>query len=200
MIIGVDFDNTIVCYDDLFHKVAVEQGLIPVQVPASKGAVRDYLRECGQEDDWTEMQGYVYGARMQEAAPFPGVIEFFTLCRRKRIKVFIISHKTRYPYRGHRYDLHQAAQNWLELYGFNDPQRLGLTSEQIYFELTKQEKIDRIAGVGCSHFIDDLPEFLGEASFPRGVERVLFDPKNEYPDVQDFQRKSSWREIMELFG
>jgi hypothetical protein len=200
MIIGVDFDNTIVCYNELFHKVAVEQGLIPVQVPASKEAVRDYLRECGQEDDWTEMQGYVYGARMDEAAPFPGVIEFFALCRRNGIKVFIISHKTRYPYRGPRYDLHQAAQNWLEIQGFRDPQRLGLTSEQIYFELTRQEKIDRIVGVGCSHFIDDLPEFLAEASFPRGVERILFDPNNRYLDIQDFQRKSSWREIVEMFG
>ena len=36
MLIGVDFDNTIVCYDGLFHRVAVEQGLIPQKFPRVK--------------------------------------------------------------------------------------------------------------------------------------------------------------------
>jgi len=29
--IGVDFDNTIVCYDALFHRVARERGLAPAE-------------------------------------------------------------------------------------------------------------------------------------------------------------------------
>ena len=49
--IGIDFDNTIVCYDDVFHEVAREQGLIPNDLPANKGAVRDHLRAIGREDD-----------------------------------------------------------------------------------------------------------------------------------------------------
>ena len=77
MRIGVDFDNTIVCYDGLFHRVALEQGLIPASLPANKGGVRDYLRQIGREDDWTAMQGTVYGARMLEASAFPGVLDFF---------------------------------------------------------------------------------------------------------------------------
>ena len=54
MRIGVDFDNTIVCYDRLFHRLARERGLIPETVPQTKGAVRDYLRSIDREDDWTK--------------------------------------------------------------------------------------------------------------------------------------------------
>ena len=58
--IGVDFDNTIVCYDGVFHRAAVERGLIPPELPVSKGQVRDHLRRLGQEHAWTELQGEVY--------------------------------------------------------------------------------------------------------------------------------------------
>jgi hypothetical protein len=54
MLIGVDFDNTIVCYDELFHRVAVEQGLMPSSVPATKGEVRRYLAGRGLGDVWTD--------------------------------------------------------------------------------------------------------------------------------------------------
>ena len=198
MLIGIDFDNTIVCYDALFHRVAVEQGLIPPELPATKGQVRDYLRQCGKEDAWTTMQGYVYGDRMPDAYPFPGVIDFFLQCKQRNIQTCIISHKTRHPFRGTQYDLHQAAQNWLEQHGFYDPKCLGLTSAQVYFELTKQEKLQRIATLGCTHFIDDLPEFLGETDFPANVKRILFDPNGNYPTEHRFVRVSSWTEVETL--
>jgi len=198
MLIGVDFDNTIVCYDGLFHRVAVEQRLIPPEIPASKGQVRDYLRQCGKEDAWTQMQGYVYGDRMKEADPFPGVMEFFTRCVRDGVNVCIVSHKTRYPYLGPKYDLHEAAQGWLKSQGFYDRDRIGLSSDQVFFELTKQEKLERIAKQQCTHFIDDLPEFLGESGFPTGVERILFDPQNHNPTGHPFRYASSWSEIEAL--
>ena len=53
MVIGVDFDNTIVCYDDLFHRIAVEQGLVPARLEPRKNEVRDFLRNAGQEAAWT---------------------------------------------------------------------------------------------------------------------------------------------------
>ena len=43
--IGIDFDNTIVFYDDLFHKIATEEKLIPSNFPTSKVLIRDYLRK-----------------------------------------------------------------------------------------------------------------------------------------------------------
>ena len=71
MVLGIDFDNTIVRYDELFHGVAVERGLIPASLPVRKNDVRDFLRQQDRERDWTELQGYVYGPRMAGARPFP---------------------------------------------------------------------------------------------------------------------------------
>ncbi|RLB83500.1 MAG: haloacid dehalogenase-like hydrolase [Deltaproteobacteria bacterium] len=198
MLVGVDFDNTIVCYDQVFHRVALEQGLIPAEVPITKAGVRDYLRRCGNEDAWTELQGYVYGACMHDTLPFPGVLEFFARCKGHGISVCIISHKTRHPFQGPNYDLHQVAQEWLESHGFYDPSLIGLGPHQVYFELTKREKLDRIAKVDCSHFIDDLPEFLTEPGFPAGVERILFDPNSHHPIGGDFYYATSWAEIDQL--
>ena len=193
--IGVDFDNTIVCYDDLFHRLAVEHGLIPASLPASKGAVRDHLRAVGREDIWTELQGEVYGPRMPEAQPFPGVLRFFTSCQRAGVRVLIISHRTRFPYLGDKHDLHQAARDWLVLRGFHDPADIGMAHGDVHLELTLAEKLARIAAAGCSHFIDDLPEVLGEARFPCGVERILFDPNEIHADRTGVRRLSSWSAI-----
>lgn len=198
MLIGVDFDNTIVSYDHVFHQVALEQGLIPPELSVSKGKVRDYLRQCDREEDWTELQGYVYGARMRDVTPFPGVLECLNRFIRDGIPVMIISHKTRTPYRGTRYDLHKSAREWMEQQGFFDKARLGLSPDQVFFELTRQQKIERIAQVGCTHFIDDLPEFLADPSFPAGVKPILFDPNQIYPAEPEFDRVTSWTEIQTL--
>jgi len=199
MLIGVDFDNTIVCYDELFHRVAVEQGLIPSSVPASKGEVRRYLDGRGQGDVWTELQGYVYGERMSEAPAFPGVLEFFRRGVRSDLSLAIISHKTRYPARGPRYDLHRAAQRWLEVQGFYDPERIGLPADRVFFELSQREKVIRIAREGCAWFIDDLPELLTRPDFPTGVrKRILFDPHGHHAAEEGLYHTTSWAEIERL--
>lgn len=200
MHIGVDFDNTIVCYDALFHKVAREQDLIPADVPVNKSDVRNYLRRVGKEDVWTELQGYVYGARMAEAAPYPGVMEFLQACRTAGIRLSIISHKTKHPFLGEKYDLHAAATNWLEQQGFFDPARIGLPRENVCFELTKEAKLERIERCGCTHFIDDLPEFLAEPSFSPNALRILFDSNDLYAGENRFVRALSWEDIRALFA
>src|SRR5579862_1715508 len=114
MRIGIDFDNTIVSYDALFHKVACERDLIPPDTPVNKVAVRDHLRRIGKEELWTELQGYVYGARMDEALAYPGVIEFLSGAAAAGHELAIVSHKTRHPFLGPQYDLHAAARRWVE--------------------------------------------------------------------------------------
>ena len=198
MLVGVDFDNTIVCYDQVFHRVAVEWGLIPAEVPVAKGSIRDYLRQRGKEEAWIELQGYVYGVRMRDALPFPGVLGFFTRCKRHDIAVCVISHRTRHPFRGPSCDLHQAGHEWLEQHGFYDPSGISLSPHQVHFELTKGEKLDRIAGAGCTHFIDDLPEFLAVPEFPAGVQRILFDPNHCHAAEGRFHRAASWTEISQF--
>lgn len=193
--IGIDFDNTIVCYDTLFRRAALERGLIPADLPSNKGAVRDHLRAAGLEDRWTAMQGEVYGKRMNEALPFPGVLESLARLVRSQIPTFIVSHKTRFPFLGPKYDLHDAALGWMEIQGVFNPAVVGLPRDHVFLELTKQAKLRRIAELRCTHFIDDLPELLGDAEFPRGVARLLFDPNDCHPVQPDCARLTSWRHI-----
>ena len=195
MIIGVDFDNTIVDYGYVFYQVALERNMIPEGLERSKKVVRDYLRSCGKEDDWIELQGVVYGPSMIRAEPYPGVKGFFRKCREVGMPVYIISHRTRHPFVGPKHDLHKFARSWLEEKGFHGPDA-GIPKEKVFFELKKEDKIRRISQVGCTHFIDDLPEFLGHPAFDRSVRRILFDPHRKHVDDARFERLLSWNDMI----
>jgi hypothetical protein len=138
---------------------------------------------------------------MLDAEPFPGVLDFFRRSMARGLDIAIISHKTRHPYRGPRHDLHQSAHDWLEHQGFYDDDRIGLGRERVFFELTKREKLDRIAHLGCTHFVDDLPEILGDDAFPGRVERLLFDPAGHHGESTGFSRFAGWPDLeMALLG
>jgi len=196
MRIGIDFDSTLVCYDRLFHRAALESGLIPAHVAQSKNAVRDYLRREGREPAWTELQGAVYGARMAEADAFPGAIEFLRQARDHGCELFIVSHKTRTPIIGTPYDLHAAARSWLEAH-------VGealVPAHRVYFELTKEQKLARIGACGCMIFIDDLPEILLAAGFPGHVGRWLFDPDDNFAASSGVKRFAAWSDLPAVLG
>lgn len=195
--LGVDFDNTIICYDGIFHRAGVERGLIPDSVGQSKGEVRDYLRGEDREDDWTELQGFVYGKKVNDCPPYPGVRRFFKAAISAGLDLFIVSHKTRHPYMGPRYDLHAAAREFIVEQGFHD---LGLAEDRVFFELTKEAKMARIGALGCTHFIDDLPEFLAEPAFPKIAQRILFDPACRHAGEVRFARIGSWAELPASIG
>jgi hypothetical protein len=192
--IGIDFDNTIVCYDDVFYKAALERNLIPVSVLPNKTSVRDFFRASQREDEWTQLQGYIYGSRMDLAHPFPGIALFFAACQTHSIKISIISHKTKHPFLGPPYDLHAAALQWLSSQSFFTPQI------DIYFELTLQDKLQRIAQARCDLFIDDLPELLNHPSFPSEVRKVLFDPINQHLPNESWTTLSSWEQGLSILS
>lgn len=198
MIIGVDFDNTLVCYDEIFHRLALERGLITPDVTPTKTDVRNHLRRMGNEQAFTELQGEVYGPRILEATIFPGAKEFFRSCRDQGVVVKIISHKTRFPYAGAGHDLHSAARSWLEHNWFFLAEGAALPREAVFFEPTKTAKIARIRSEKCDLFIDDLPELLADLAFPAETKRVLFDSANQFPDNAAYARMRSWDDITQF--
>ena len=126
MFIGIDFDNTIVCYDQLFHNLALERNLTPKNLPISKQAVRDHLREIGSEDVWIEMQGL--GMARMGPQCLPGAMDLFGSSRNKIFRSPSLATKQN-THGGPPYDMHQAAYDWLNAQGFRSdtsPSRLRL--------------------------------------------------------------------------
>lgn len=194
MRIGIDFDNTIARYDELFRSLAEDHGM--ELSLGSKQEIRDHLRRGPDgEERWRDLQAEAYGPRMSEAEVFPGVGEFLQKCRKLEFLVFVVSHKTRFAANDKaKVDLRDAALTWMEANCFFDAAGFGLDRKNIYFEDTRALKVSRIATLDCSHFIDDLEEVFTEPQFPVGVAGVLLSEKARAKD-QRFHVCRDWREI-----
>src|SRR5262245_46555401 len=96
MRIGVDFDNTLVCYDRAFATVGKEARLLPADFAGGKDAAkRRLLRERPDGYLWEKLQGLVYGQRIDHAELYEGAAEFFRRCRGEAgWQVYVVSHKT----------------------------------------------------------------------------------------------------------
>jgi len=198
MRLALDFDNTLISYDQLFLTVALRKGLVPADLAPTKNAVRDYLRREGKEEQWTCLQGEVYGAHILDAMPYPGMLQTLKSLSDKRVPMFIVSHKTRTPFLGHPWDLHQAAKDWLELQGFYAANGLGWSTEQVYFELTKEAKVERMLALRCTHCVDDLPEILD--MLPDSIEKILFAPGASSHRHSGWKQMSAWDQLPTLLG
>ncbi len=198
--IGVDFDNTIISYDDLFHRCALERSLIPEGLPKRKSAVRAYLWNLPDGNNlWTALQGEVYGSRINEAEPYPGALKFFSLCRERKVHVTIVSHKAEFPALGPRVNLRDAAREWIGAHGIFPESAM---SGSLFFEADRKAKVERIAHLKCTHFIDDLPEVFTDTLFPAGTEKILFaiEPSAAGDHPEEVKVFSNWPSITAFFG
>jgi hypothetical protein len=175
--IGIDFDNTIVGYDEVFYRCALERGLITPGAGVSKSGIRDLIRALPRGNErWTGLQAEVYGERMAEAAFMAGAERFIRKCSGSGFRVSVISHKTEFAAAGSGMNLRAPALAWMRARGFFSESGLGLSEGDVWFEPTRAAKLARISERGCSHFIDDLAEVLEEELFPAGVVRLHYNP------------------------
>ena len=175
--IGIDFDNTIICYDKVFAAAAHQRGLLPDGWAGSKAEVREYLRSKPDgELAWQGLQGWAYGSGIGGAEIYPGVRDFLAACRQAGSDVYIVSHKTRFGHQDpDRVDLREAARNWLLTTGLVGAESSPLTIGAVYFEDTQAAKVDRLASLNLDVFIDDLVDVFEQPHFPRHVFSILFD-------------------------
>ncbi len=201
LIIGVDFDNTIVDYDDLMYNIAFKWGLIDANIGKNKKLIRDAIRRLPEgETHWQRLQVMSYGHKMQEARLMENVKEFFSLCKKGGIPVRIVSHKTEYPNIGMAdINLREVAMTWIESQGFFTPNDIGLEKVHVFFESTRACKIERIKTLKVTHFIDDLEETFNEPTFPTDVEKILFAPHGNPAIVDGVKTFASWYEIRGYF-
>ncbi len=205
-VLGIDFDNTLVTYDALIHRAAFDRGLIAADTNAVKRSVRDRIRELPDgEVEWQKLQALVYGPLMAQARLIDGVAEFVAACHTRDLRVFIVSHKTEFA--GHDRtgtNLRTAALDWMTAHRFFDARGLGLCRDDVYFEGTREAKIERIRLLRCSHFVDDLEEVLLDPSFPPGIEKLWFVPPDAVRPgsdggAGDLRVMPSWKAIGEYF-
>ncbi len=199
MRIGIDFDNTLACYEPIFTKLAQERGFIGSNERASKQGLRQLIRrkENG-EQFWQQIQGKVYGLYMQDAEQFIGEDRFLRRCAATPgLEIFIVSHKTKF---GHfdetRTNLRDAAYLWMCNQGFFDPMGYAIPQSHLFFESTQQEKLARIADLNCDIFIDDLIELFCSPSFPQNTKRILFSNTGNGQSIAQVDAIcASWQEI-----
>jgi hypothetical protein len=185
MVIGVDFDNTLVSYDELFERLARQRGL---SAGTSKKSIRDQIRQLPDGDiEWQKLQGIAYGPRIAEAKVIEGVPEFFAACRQRDIPIHVISHKTEFAgYDDSRTNLRHAALAWMKAHDL----------PSAAFGSTRAEKIAAIKRLGCTVFVDDLEETFLEPDFPASAAKILFAPHGHEP-VPGVRICRSWSEILE---
>ena len=190
-LLGLDFDNTLVQYDNLFHRLALEKGLISRTVAPDKLEIREYLRAIGRDEEFTLLQGEVYGRQIHSAEASEGMFKALMELKNQGVKMALVSHKTKRPYKGPNYDLHQSAWSWLDTNGLTNKRGLDWNEKNIFFEETKEAKIKRIIELGCTHYIDDLPEIL--ELLPENIDRIYYCPKGN--KETRFKTMTHWNEL-----
>lgn len=197
MIVGIDFDNTIADYTGVFHSAALTLGWLPESISTTKPSVKDYLIHTYNEEKWTELQGIVYGRDIYRAHPYEHCFNVLSEMRNKGYTLKVVSHKTIHPVIGEKVNLHNAALEWLEANKLINHQDSPLSREDIYFNETKDKKIDCIRSLGCQVFIDDLISIFEHKCFPESCEKILFTPSHDQ-SIDLVTSVHSWQEIAQI--
>ncbi len=202
MNIGIDLDNTLIDYSNVFAHVGIDCGVLPQDmVNAPKSVVKSYIQQDPQwETIWMRIQGQVYGHYIERATLMQGAKETLLFLRDKKAQLFIVSHKTIFGhFDAHKVNLHDAALSWLRGHDFFSDTGFGIDIRNVHFLETRDAKLRRIAELECRVFIDDLPEVLTDPGFPDDVCPVWFgaDHVTDSDSGHDHRLKrwESWNDI-----
>lgn len=180
MRIGIDFDNTIADYTGVFYQVAVDLQWIPKSTGQSKREVKQYFIDCNSQNQWTELQGIVYGKEINKAAPYMNCVDALNTLNDYGHELFIISHKTKFPIiyscDENKVNFHEAARSWLNINDIIGTDKSPINADYVFFNETLTQKVECVADLKCDIFLDDLPSVFSHSGFPSNVEQVLFQP------------------------
>lgn len=185
MIIGIDLDNTIAIYNDAVKKLPDGKQF------STKDDYSKYLIKKGENELWTELQGSLYGPLMQHAKMaenFDFALQYFAQCN---YKIKIISHRTIYPYKGKKYNLHKYAQKWINSNLITHFENYDLEF-QIYLCKTKEDKISKIRETKCNYFIDDLISIYEDMNYPKKDTKFILYNTMEKENTKNL---NNWKNI-----
>ena len=195
--IGIDFDNTIVDYSNIFSEYAYHLGYVSTLNILSKENIKKIIFKLPEgKIKWGILQAEVYSEGIVKAKIMDGFSSFIHMCRSNNIPVSIVSHKTIYnKYDTRRRNLRKSAMKWILENEFYDQNNLGFKENQIYFEDTPMDKIKRIKKLKCTHFIDDLMSILLHPKFPSNVVKILLNVNYCNNNHEQINVCKNWKEI-----
>lgn len=174
-IIGLDFDNTIVEYEQLFSELGREMGYIDNESIITKEQVKKHIHKHYSKEIFTELQGIIYGKEMMKSKPANNVVSSLKELKARGYELKIISHKTMYPILGERINLHESARKWLSMHNICSGNQDIIEEGNIFFEETIEKKVERIKNEQCMIFIDDLVKVL--KLVPHHIKRIHYMPE-----------------------
>lgn len=189
---GIDLDNTIVDYSDVFKKIAVGLVEFSGQEFTGKESLAAHLRSINREDLWTEIQGFVYGPMMTDAKISEGLVSVLANEVKASDEIIIISHRTKFPSSGLDFDLHGGARDWINKNVISQPE-LSKLNLSYYFETSIEDKIKRIQSTAVDIFIDDHLGILSHTLFPSKVAKIHLSAVEGA--LEGILTMSSWKEF-----
>ena len=195
--IGLDFDNTIVDYRNVYTSLAKKFN-VPASGVINKNLIKNFIITEFGEPQWTKLQGEIYGPLMKLANLSVGFENFIiNILNKKSVKVSIISHRTKTPDSGDNYNLHEFAQDWLK----KNLSQSVLSKINIYFLETIEKKIDQINASKVDYFVDDLEKILTHPNLSKEIKKIFYTPdKNEAPSNGKIVTIHNWPDLEKILN
>jgi len=188
--IGLDFDNTLICYDQVFYQLALELRFIDASVPAQKASIRQSIvKRFGNDLYWQKLQSLAYGPQISKARLFDGVLCFVQAMAAEGHEIFIVSHKSTRSHYNPNIKLREHALTFMKesgLVGSNT-----INNENVYFAQTLEDKLTKITDLKLDVFVDDLSKVLLDKTFPIETMAIKFKGNK----IERCLYADSWQQI-----
>lgn len=180
--IGIDLDNTIINYQNSFKKILKKKKIYLKSV--NKNKVKFLANNNLKFKNWTQAQEEIYGYYISWAKPFKHFKNFEKFAINNKIKLYIISHKTKYSQYTKKYNLHHQSNKWIK-------KNICSKFYQIFYVNTLNKKIKKIKEIKPDYFIDDLVEIFKDKNFPKKIKKIYFSETKD----NKIMTLNSWKKI-----
>ena len=180
--IGIDLDNTIINYQNSFNKFLKEKNIYFKLI--NKKKIKYISNNSSKIKNWTQAQEEIYGKYIVFAKPYKYFKNFEKFAVKNKIKLFIVSHKTKFSQFSKKYNLHSQSNKWLK-------KNISKEMYKIYYVKTVDQKIKKIKYLNPDYFIDDLIEIFNHKNFPEKIKKIHFSKIK----VGNFCTFSNWDKI-----
>jgi len=190
--IGIDLDNTIIDYSNSLKKLLQEEYKIELKNETiHKSLIKKQIIENYSDREWTKAQGLLYSKYLDYANPYPGCLDALKKLSINGSELYIISHKTKYPFIGGKTNLILLAKEWITKNLVHENGINLFEDANILFNKTINKKIESIISHDLDIFIDDLEVIL--KLLPSSVNKIWFTSEIM---PSKFIKCSNWEEIM----